>query len=104
MGLLTSLLEGNYEMTEPFIANDSVSASRFSVVGTVKMATGSVVVLCLILGRVSETIAVDDSYIAGYATAVLQQEFNATGASLLVQNGVVTVDAGSLGTVDRSKV
>jgi hypothetical protein len=92
-------------MAEPFIANDFVSASRFSVVATLKMATGSVVlVLCLLLGRVAETIAVDDSYIAGYATAVLQQEFNATAASLLVHNGVVTVDARSLGTVDRSKI
>lgn len=92
-------------MTEPWIANDFVFASRCSVVGFVKVVTGSIIfVLCLILGHVSEAIAVDDSYIAGYATAVLQQEFNAAGASLLVQNGVVTVDAGSLGTVDRTKV
>lgn len=92
-------------MTDPVIANDSVSASRFSVVGTVKMATGSVVfVLCLILGHASETIAVDDSYIAGYAAAVLQHEFDATDASLIVQDGVVTVYAASLGTVDRRKV
>jgi len=60
--------------------------------------------LCLILGLVSESLAVDDSYIAGYATAVLQQEFDVGKASLQVQKGVVIVDAESLGTVDRGKV
>ena len=63
-----------------------------------------VLVLCLILGLVSETIAVDDSYIAGYAAAVLRHEFGATKASLQVQEGVVVVDAWSLGTVDRTKI
>ena len=60
--------------------------------------------LCLMLAIVSATIAADDAYIAGYAAAVLQHEFNAAKASLLVQNGVVTVEAESLGTVDRTKV
>ena len=70
-----------------------------------RIATGGVVfVLCLILGLVSETIAVDDSYIAGYAAAVLQHEFDTGKASLHVQEGVVIVDAKSLGTVDRTKV
>ena len=65
----------------------------------------TVSLLCLPPGLVPDTIAVDDSFIAGYATAVLQQEFNATRASLMVHNGVVTVDDGSLGsTVDRDKV
>jgi hypothetical protein len=61
-------------------------------------------VLYLILGLVSATVAVDDSYIAGYAAAVLQHEFDTATASLHVQQGVVTVDAKSLGTVDRTKV
>ncbi len=64
----------------------------------------TVYVFCLLLGLVSETIAVDDSYIAGYAAAVLRHEFNAVGASLQVQEGVVIVNAESLGTVDRTKV
>ena len=64
----------------------------------------TVYVFCLLLGLVSETIAVDDSYIAGYAAAVLRHEFNAVGASLQVQEGVVSVNAESLGTVDRTKV
>ena len=72
---------------------------------SVRIATGGVVfVLCLILGIVSETIAADDVYIAGYAAAVLRHEFEATKASLHVQGGVVMVNAESLGTVDRTKV
>ena len=60
--------------------------------------------LCLMLAIVSATIAADDAYIAGYAAAVLRHEFNAAKASWLVQNGVVTVEAESLDTVDRTKV
>ena len=86
-------------------AKNSGLARPFSVYRTVKSATRSVVfALCLILGIVSVTIAADDSYIAGYAASVLHNEFKAAKASLLVQNGVVTVDAESLGTVDRTKV
>src|SRR5207344_2958241 len=75
------------------------------VLSILRIATGRVVfVLCLILGIVSATIAADDSYIAGYATAVLQHEFNVPGAVLQVQEGVVVVTAASLGKVDRQKV
>jgi len=92
-------------MAEALGAKDSVPAHQFSVRSTVRIATGGVVlVLCLILGIVSATIAADDSYIAGYAAAVLQHEFDAAKASLHVQGGVVIVDAESLGTVDRTKV
>ena len=83
----------------------SVRAQKLSISNTVRLATGGVVfVLCLILGIVSIAIAVDDSYIAGYAAAVLRHEFDATKASLQVREGVVTVDAQSLGTVDQRKV
>ena len=86
-------------------AKHSGLARPFSVYCTVKSATRSVVfALCLMLGIVSATIAADDAYIAGYAASVLHNEFKAAKASLLVQNGVVTVDAESLGTVDRTKV
>ena len=58
------------------------------------MAMGGVIfMLCLMLAIVSATIAADDAYIAGYAASVLHNEFKAAKASLLVQNGVVTVDA-----------
>ena len=70
-------------MAETLGVKDSVPARQCSVCCTVSIATGGVVfVLCLILGIVSATIAADDSYIAGYAAAVLRHEFDATKASL----------------------
>ena len=92
-------------MTETLGVKDSVPTPQFSVVSTVRIATGGMVlVFCLILGIASATVAADDSYIAGYAAAVLRHEFDAIKASLHVEGGVVIVDAGSLGTVDRTKV
>jgi hypothetical protein len=56
--------------------HDSVLTYQFSVLSTVRIATGGMVfVLCLILGIASATNAADDSYIAGYAAAVLKHEF-----------------------------
>ena len=73
--------------------------------GSVRGGTvGMVSMLCLVVGIVSATMAADDSYIAGYAAAVLQHEFNVTGAVLQVHEGVVIVTADSLGKVDRAKV
>jgi len=84
---------------------DSVRAHRFSIWSTVKLATSGVVfMVCLILGTVSATIAADDSYIAGYAAAVLDHEFNASRAIVQVHEGVVVLTADSLGKVDRQKV
>ena len=92
-------------MAETVGVKDSVSARQFPVRSTMRIAAGGVVfVLCLILGLVSETIAADDSYIAGYAAAVLRHEFDAATASLYVREGVVIVDAKSLGAADRKKV
>lgn len=92
-------------MPETLGAKDSVPTHQFYVLSTLRIATGRVVfVLCLILGIVSATIAADDSYIAGYAAAVLEHEFNVPGAILQVQEGVVVVTADSLGKVDRQKV
>lgn len=67
-------------------------------------ASGVVLVFCLVLGIALVAIAADDFYIAGYAAAVLEHEFNVPGAILQVQKGVVTVTADSLGKVDREKV
>ena len=92
-------------MAETLAAKGSVPVHQFSVFRTVWIATGGVVfALCLILGIASATIAADDSYIAGYAAAVLQHEFNVSGAILQVHEGVVIVTAESLGMVDRQKV
>jgi opacity protein-like surface antigen len=84
---------------------ESVRVHRFSIWSTVKVATsGAVFVLCLVLGIAQATIAADDSYIAGYAAAVLEHEFNVPGAILQVHEGVVILTADSLGKVDRQKV
>src|SRR4249920_1411237 len=92
-------------MPETLGAKDSVPTHQFYVLSNLRITTGRVVfVLCLILGIVSATIAADDSYIAGYAAAVLEHEFNVPGAILQVQEGVVIVTADSLGKVDRQKV
>lgn len=87
--------------------HDSVLTRQFSVLSSVKIATGAggmVFVLCLILGIVSVTNAADDSYIAGYAAAVLEHEFYVPGAIVQVHEGVVILTADSLGKVDRQKV
>ena len=92
-------------MNEIIGQEDSVRARRFSRWSAVQRATSGVaLVLCLVLGIISATIAADDSYIAGYAAAVLEHEFNVPGALLQVQEGVVLVTAESLGKVDRHKV
>jgi opacity protein-like surface antigen len=105
VGPLPSLRKGDGVVTETLGVKDSVPAHQFSVLSTVRISTGGLVlVLSLILGIVSTAIAVDDAYIAGYAAAVLRHEFDAVKASLHVEGGVVIVDAGSLGTVDRTKV
>ena len=87
--------------------HDSVLTRQFSVLSSVRIATGAggmVFVLCLILGIVSVTNAADDSYIAGYAAAVLEHEFYVPGAIVQVHEGVEILTADSLGKVDRQKV
>src|SRR5262249_27756636 len=46
----------------------------------------------------------DDSYIAGYAAAVLEREFSLSAPSLRVQNGVLSVAAADLASADRARV
>jgi Protein of unknown function (DUF1207) len=58
-------------------------------------------VLCLSIGSAQ---GADDSYIAGYAAAVLEHEFGVTDAIVQVENGAVTVTTKSIGKVDRGKV
>jgi len=63
-------------------------------------------VLMLALLAVSPAAAApgDDSYIAGYAAAVLEREFSLSAPSLRVQNGVLSVAAADLATADRARV
>jgi hypothetical protein len=87
--------------------HDSVLTRQFSVLSSVRIATGvggMVFGLCLILGIVSVTNAADDSYIAGYAAAVLEHEFYVPGAIVQVHEGVVILTADTLGKVDRQKI
>jgi hypothetical protein len=53
----------------------------------------SVVVFIVFLPFIAEASGSDDRYIAGYASAVLEQEFHLTMGSLTVQDGAVTVIA-----------
>ena len=57
----------------------------------------------LAVGRVTAATG-DDSFIAGYAAAVLEREFSLKAPSLRVQNGVVSVPAAELATADRARV
>jgi hypothetical protein len=45
-----------------------------------------------------------DDFIAGYAAAILEHEFGVTGASVETKDGVVTVTAHTLGSLDRVKI
>jgi hypothetical protein len=60
----------------------------------------------LLLLAVSHAAAApgDDSFIAGYAAAVLEREFSLTVPSLRVENGVVSLAASDIATVDRARV
>ncbi|MEO8327036.1 MAG: DUF1207 domain-containing protein [Nitrospirota bacterium] len=92
-------------MTQPLASLAIDSAVPFTTHRVLRKWTKVIVfLLCLFLGWMTNAMAVEDSYIAGYAAAVLQHEFNATNASLIVKDGVVTVYADSLATLDRTKV
>lgn len=45
-----------------------------------------------------------DEFIAGYAAAILEHEFNITDAAVEIRDGQVTVTSRTLGKVDRGKV
>jgi Protein of unknown function (DUF1207) len=63
----------------------------------------AVVLLLLVVSR-AVAAPTDDSFIAGYAAAVLEREFSLTVPSLRVQNGVISLAASDLATVDRAQV
>jgi uncharacterized protein DUF1207 len=92
-------------MTQPVASLAIDSAVPFTTHRVLRKWTNVIVfLLCFHFGWMPNAIAGEDSYIADYAAAVLQHEFNATQASLIVQDGVVTVYAVSLETLDRTKV
>ena len=58
--------------------------------------------LCLALGPLTPAVAaVDDRYLTGYATAVLERQFGLTIRTLRVREGVLTVGAEDLGDAAR---
>jgi hypothetical protein len=61
-------------------------------------------VLLLVLLGAPPTFAADDRYLAGYAAAVFERQFNLKSQSLAVDNGVVTVSAAELGASRRQEV
>ncbi len=60
--------------------------------------------LTLLMVSTALAAPTDDSFIAGYAAAVLEREFSLTVPSLRVQSGVVTLAAADLGDADRARV
>lgn len=52
----------------------------------------------------SETPSPEDAFIAGYAAAVLEREFNASARSVLVNSGVIALEEADLAGVDRERV
>ena len=52
----------------------------------------------------AEATSADDSYIAGYATAMLRQEIGLAGGSIHVRDGVITVTAGHLRGAQRDRI
>jgi hypothetical protein len=65
---------------------------------------GLALVLILVASSVVVAAPADDGYIEGYATAVLQREFALAAPSLRVQQGVITIDAADLASVDQAAV
>ncbi|MBI4583925.1 MAG: DUF1207 domain-containing protein [Planctomycetes bacterium] len=63
-------------------------------------------VLAFLIWSIPSTVAapLDDSFIAGYAAALLEREFNLRARSLIVKDGVITIRAEDLAGVDRAKV
>jgi Protein of unknown function (DUF1207) len=65
---------------------------------------GLALVLILVASSVVVAAPADDRYIEGYAAAVLQREFALAAPSLRVQQGVITIDAADLASVDQAAV
>lgn len=66
-----------------------------------RSAAHSLVLVVVLFFLSHSGFAGDDAYIAGYAAALLEQEFRLTNASLTVNNGVVVLTARSLGGLRR---
>jgi hypothetical protein len=63
-----------------------------------------VVILLLAVPAACGGEQADDAYLAGYASAVLEREFKLSARSLTVRNGVASLNAADLGTVEPRQV
>jgi hypothetical protein len=63
-----------------------------------------VLLLTVLVASSALAAPADDSFIAGYAAAVLEREFSLTAPSLRVHNGVITLTAADLATADRARI
>jgi uncharacterized protein DUF1207 len=65
---------------------------------------GLALVLTLAAASIVVAAPADDGYLEGYAAAILQREFSVTAPSLRVRQGVLTIDAADLASVDQTAV
>lgn len=77
-------------MTRPMI-----SSSRW---------TGMVLALFWAFVATAQAVPADDSFIAGYATAIVEREFHSPDICLTVQDRVITIGCASLGAADRDRL
>ena len=70
----------------------------------IRIARVYVLVLGLVFLSSLSSAGTTDDFIAGYASAILEHEFNVTDASIEVRQGIVLVTTKTLGKVDRGKV
>lgn len=61
-------------------------------------------VLLIAVLSIPQFVSASDEYIAGYASAILEHEFNVTDASVEVRDGVIVVTTKTMGNIDRGKV
>ena len=61
-------------------------------------------VLLIAVLSIPQFVCASDEYIAGYASAILEHEFNVTEASVEVRDGVIVVTTKTMGNIDRGKV
>jgi hypothetical protein len=60
--------------------------------------------LASMLGMANPTAAASDEFIAGYASGILQHEFDVTDATIEVHDGVITLTTRTLANIDRGKL
>lgn len=60
--------------------------------------------ILLFTASIAHAATQNDVYIAGYATGVLKHQLMLDIPTMTVQDGIITLPAGSLGTADQSKV